>query len=58
VSSQKSSQNGKNIHQNGHWFNQIDHIEWIGFSQIYHLDLTFNQIDYYDLTFSQMNLLI
>jgi hypothetical protein len=27
------------------WFNQIGRIEWIGFSQI----------DHYDLTFSQMN---
>jgi hypothetical protein len=27
------------------WLSQIDHIEWIGF----------NQIDHYDLTFSQMN---
>ncbi len=37
------------------WFNQIGHIEWIGFSQIDHYDLNFSQIDHYDLTFSQMN---
>jgi hypothetical protein len=35
--------------------NQIGHIEWIGFSQIDHLDLTFTQIDHYDLTLNQMN---
>jgi hypothetical protein len=34
------------------WLNRISHIEWIGFSQINHHDLTFNQIDHYDLTFS------
>jgi len=37
------------------WLNQIGHIEWIGFSQIDHYDLTFNQINHYDLTLSQMN---
>ncbi len=37
------------------WFNQIDHIEWISFSQFDHLDLTFSQIDRYDLTLSQMS---
>ncbi len=37
------------------WFNQISHIEWIGFSQIDHLNSTLIQIDYYDLTLSQMN---
>jgi hypothetical protein len=37
------------------WFSQINHIEWIRFSQIDHLDLTFSQIDHYDLTFNQMN---
>jgi hypothetical protein len=37
------------------WLNQIGHIEWIGFSQIDHLDLTLSQIDYYDLTLNQMN---
>jgi hypothetical protein len=26
------------------WFNQIDHIEWVGFSQINYLDLTFSQM--------------
>ncbi len=28
------------------WFTQIGHIEWIGFSQIDHLDLTLGQIDH------------
>jgi hypothetical protein len=28
------------------WFNQIDHIEWIGFSQIDHYDLTFSQMSH------------
>ncbi len=37
------------------WFGQIGHIEWIGFSQIDHPNLTLNQIDHYDLTLSQMN---
>jgi predicted aldo/keto reductase-like oxidoreductase len=37
------------------WLNQIGHIEWIGFSQIDHPDLTFSQINHYDLTFIQMN---
>jgi hypothetical protein len=37
------------------WLNQIGHIEWIGFSQIDHPNLTLNQIDHYDLTLSQMN---
>jgi len=37
------------------WLSQIDHIEWIGFNQIDHPDLTLIQIDHYDLTFSQMN---
>ncbi len=36
------------------WLNQIGHIEWIGFSQIDHLDLTLSQIDHYDLTLIQM----
>jgi hypothetical protein len=36
-------------------FNQIDHIEWIGFSQIDHPDLSLSQIDHYDLTLNQMN---
>jgi len=36
-------------------FNQIGHIEWIGFSQIDHPDLNLSKIDHYDLTFSQMN---
>ncbi len=35
--------------------NQIGHIEWIGFNQIDHPNLTLNQIDHYDLTLSQMN---
>jgi hypothetical protein len=26
------------------WFNQIDHIEWVGFSQNNYLDLTFSQM--------------
>jgi hypothetical protein len=26
------------------WFYQIDHIEWVGFSQINYLDLTFSQM--------------
>jgi len=37
------------------WLSQIGHIEWIGFSQIDHIDLTFSQIDDYDLTLSRMN---
>ncbi len=37
------------------WFNQIGHIEWIGFSQINHPNLTLSQIDHYDLTLNQMN---
>jgi hypothetical protein len=37
------------------WLRQIDYIEWIGFNQINHLDLTLSQIDNYDLTFNQMN---
>jgi hypothetical protein len=37
------------------WFNQIGHIEWIGFSQIDHPNLTPNQINHYDFTFSQMS---
>ncbi len=37
------------------WLNKIGHVEWIGSSQIDHLNLTFNQIDHYDLTFNQMN---
>jgi hypothetical protein len=37
------------------WFSQINHIEWIRFNQIDHLDLTHSQIDHYDLTFNQMN---
>jgi hypothetical protein len=28
------------------WLNQIDHIEWIGFSQIDHINLTLSQIDH------------
>jgi hypothetical protein len=28
------------------WFNQIGHIEWIGFSQIEHLNLTLSQSDH------------
>jgi hypothetical protein len=58
-----------NVHQNGHGLIKLiilnGHIEWIGFSQINHLDLTLNQInhyeltlnqiDHYDLTFNQMN---
>jgi len=37
------------------WFNQIGHIEWIGFNQIDHPNLTLNQIYHYDLTLNQMN---
>jgi hypothetical protein len=37
------------------WLSQIGHIEWIGFSQIDHLDLTLSQINHYELTLSQMN---
>ncbi len=37
------------------WLNQIGNIEWIGYNQINHLDLTFSQIDHYDLTLNQMN---
>ncbi len=47
------------------WFNQIGHIEWIGFNQIddydstlnqiNHCDSIFGQIDDYDLTLNQMN---
>jgi hypothetical protein len=37
------------------WLSQIGHIEWIGFTQIDHPDLSLNQIDHYDLTLSQMN---
>jgi hypothetical protein len=37
------------------WFNQIGYIEWMGFSQINHLDLILSQIDHYDLTLSQMS---
>jgi hypothetical protein len=50
---------GQNVHQNGHGLVKLiilnGHIEWIGFSQLNHLDLTLNQIDHYDLTFNQMN---
>jgi hypothetical protein len=35
-------------------FNQIDHLD-LTLNQIHHLDLTFNQIDHSDLTFSQMS---
>jgi len=28
------------------WLNQIGHIEWIGFNQIDHYDLTFNQMNH------------
>jgi hypothetical protein len=37
------------------WLSQIGHIEWKGFRQIDHSDLTFNQIDLYNLTLSQMS---
>jgi hypothetical protein len=37
------------------WLSRIGHIEWIGFSRIDHLDLTFSQITHYDLTLNQMN---
>jgi hypothetical protein len=37
------------------WLNQIGHIEWIGFSQNDHPNLTFSQIDHPDLTFNQMS---
>ncbi len=36
-------------------FKSSGHIEWIGFSQIDHPNLSLSQIDRYDLTFSQMN---
>ncbi len=35
------------------WFSQIGHIEWMGFNQVDHLNLSL--VDDYDLTFSQMN---
>jgi hypothetical protein len=31
------------------WLIQIGHLEWLGFDQIGHIDLTFNQIGYIDL---------
>jgi hypothetical protein len=31
------------------WFSQISHIEWIGFNQIDHYDLTFNQMNHIQL---------
>jgi hypothetical protein len=39
------------------WFNQIGHIELIGFSQIDHPDpdLTLSKIDHYNLTLNQKN---
>ncbi len=37
------------------WLSQIGYIEWIGFNQIDHPNLTLSQIDHYDLTFNQMN---
>jgi hypothetical protein len=37
------------------WLNNIGHIEWIGFSQIDHYNLTFSQINHLDLTFNQIN---
>jgi len=37
------------------WFIQITHIEWIGFNQINHPNLTLSQSGHYDLTFNQMN---
>ncbi len=54
MSSQKSGQNGQMSIKMA-WFNHIRHIEWIGFNQINHHDLTLSQIDHYDLTFNQMN---
>jgi hypothetical protein len=30
------------------WLSQINHIEWIGFSQIDHFDLALSQINHYD----------
>jgi hypothetical protein len=45
MSNQKFGQNGQTSIKMWQWFNQISHIEWIGFSQI----------DHYDLTLSQMN---
>jgi hypothetical protein len=37
------------------WHSQIGHIQWIGFSQINHHDLTFSQMNHYDLTLGQMS---
>jgi hypothetical protein len=31
------------------WLNQIGHIEWIGFTQIDHFDLTLSQINHIHL---------
>jgi hypothetical protein len=39
MSNQRFGQNGQ-MSSKWSWFNQIGHIEWIGFSQIDHLDLT------------------
>jgi hypothetical protein len=32
------------------WFSQIGHIEWIGFNQIDHYDLTLSQMSHIHLT--------
>jgi hypothetical protein len=37
------------------WLSQIGHIEWMGFSQIGHPNLTLSQINNYDLTINEMN---
>ncbi len=37
------------------WLSQIGHIEWIGFNQIDHPNLTLIQIDHDDLTLIQMS---
>jgi hypothetical protein len=54
--SQRSSQNGQMSIKMAMPHNQIDHIEWIGFNQINHHDLTFSQMNHYDLALSQMNM--
>ncbi len=37
------------------WLSQIGPIEWVGFNQIDHPDLTPSEIDHYNLTLNQMN---
>ncbi len=54
MSSQRLGQN-EQMSSKWPWFSQIGHIEWIGFNQIDHPNLTHSQINHYDLTFSQMN---